>query len=50
MIKPIEESSILILPGGNPEMFYNKVIQKGILERLKNYKKTIIGVSAGTEL
>lgn len=50
MIKSIENSSILILPGGNPEMLYNKVIQKGILECLKNYKKTIIGVSAGAEL
>lgn len=50
MINSINDSSILILTGGNPEMFYNKVIQTGILECLKNYKKTIIGVSAGAEL
>ena len=50
MINSINEASILILPGGNPEMFYNKVIQTGILECLQNYKKTIIGVSAGAEL
>ena len=50
MINSINDSSILILPGGNPEMFYNKVIQTGILECLKNYKRTIIGVSAGAEL
>lgn len=50
MINSIKNSSILILPGGNPEMFYNKVMQKGILECLKNYQKTIIGVSAGAEL
>ena len=50
MINSINDSSILILPGGNPEMFYNKVIETGILDCLKNYKKTIIGVSAGAEL
>lgn len=50
MINSIENSSVLILPGGNPEMFYNKVKQKGILECLINYNKTIIGVSAGAEL
>lgn len=50
MVNSIKDSSILILPGGNPEMFYNKVIQTGILECLKEYKKTIIGVSAGAEL
>lgn len=50
IINSIKESSILILTGGNPEMFYNKVIQTGILECLKKYKKTIIGVSAGAEL
>lgn len=50
MIRLINDSSILILPGGNPEMFYNKVIQTQILECLKNYKDTIIGVSAGAEL
>lgn len=50
MINAIKDSSILILTGGNPEMFYNKVIQTGILECLKKYQKTIIGVSAGAEL
>ena len=50
MINSINDSFILILPGGNPEMFYNKVIQTGILDCLKNYKKIIIGVSAGAEL
>lgn len=50
MLRLINDSSILILPGGNPEMFYNKVIQTGILDCLKNYKFTIIGVSAGAEL
>ena len=50
MINSIEESSVLILPGGNPEMFYNKVVETGILESLKKYDKTIIGISAGAEL
>lgn len=46
----INESSILLLTGGNPEMFYNKVIKSGILDCLKKYNNTIIGVSAGAEL
>lgn len=50
MIRLINNSSILILPGGNPEMFYNKVMQTQILECLKNYNNMIIGVSAGAEL
>lgn len=50
IINSIKDSSILILTGGNPEIFYNKVIQTDILECLKNYKNTIIGVSAGAEL
>lgn len=50
MIDKINQSSILILTGGNPEMFYNKVIETGIIDCLKNYNNTIIGVSAGAEL
>lgn len=50
MKEKIEESNILILPGGNPEMFYNKVMECNLLDTIKSYKKTIIGESAGTEL
>lgn len=46
----INESDILVLPGGNPEMFYNKVISCELLDTLKKYNKIIIGSSAGTEL
>lgn len=50
MINEIINSDILVLPGGNPEMFYNKVEQLGLLETIRNYKKIVIGESAGTEL
>ena len=50
MIKRINESNILILPGGNPEMFYNKVKETNLLNIIKEYNKIIIGESAGTEL
>lgn len=50
MIERIKKSDILILTGGNPEMFYKKVMETKILDVLKEYKNTIIGVSAGAEL
>lgn len=50
MIKKIDESDVIILPGGNPEMFYNKVYECEISGNIKNYNKIIIGESAGTEL
>lgn len=50
MIDKIKESNILILPGGNPEMFYNKVEKHNLLNVIKNYDKVVIGESAGTEL
>jgi peptidase E len=44
----IEQSDILVLPGGNPEMFYSKVVmEKELLYVLKYYKGFIIGESAG---
>ena len=50
MINKINESDVIVLTGGNPEMLYNKVIETGILENLQKYKKIIIGSSAGAEL
>lgn len=50
MINEINNSNAIVLTGGNPEMLYNKVIESGILETLQNYKKIIIGSSAGAEL
>ena len=49
--KIIAESDVLLLPGGNPEMFFKKVLHDTeLLYDIKYYKKIIIGESAGTEL
>ena len=47
----INNADILILPGGNPEMFYGKVVQEcEILYEIKYFKGIIIGESAGAVL
>lgn len=47
----IKESNILLLPGGNPEMFFKKVLHDTeLLYDIKYFKGLIIGESAGTEL
>ena len=46
----IKEADVLVLTGGNPEMFYDKVVASNILNDIKNFNKIIIGASAGTEL
>lgn len=47
----ITESDILLLPGGNPEMFFSKVVHDTeLLYNIKHYKGLVIGESAGTEL
>lgn len=49
--KIVSESNILVLPGGNPEMFFYKVVHDTeLLYTIKYYKGLIIGESAGTEL
>ncbi len=49
--KIIDESNIIIITGGNPEMLYSKITQETeILYTLKYYKGIIIGFSAGAEL
>ena len=50
MKKKIKEANVLVLPGGNPHMFYNKVVSANILDDIKNFSKVIIGSSAGTVL
>ena len=50
MIKSIKESDVLILTGGNPEMFFNKVKEAGLIDCLQEYDKIVIGSSAGAEL
>lgn len=47
----IKNSDVLVLPGGNPEMFFKKVVHDTeILYDIKHYNGIIIGESAGTEL
>ena len=46
----IKNSDILVLTGGNPEMFYNKVVSCKLLDTIKKYNNIIIGSSAGAEL
>ena len=46
----IDKADIIVLPGGNPEMFYNKVQEIGIQQKLRSYKGLIIGESAGAVL
>ena len=47
----IKKSNVILLPGGNPEMFFSKVVHgTEILYDIKHYKGIIIGESAGTEL
>ena len=49
--KVLKNSNVVILPGGNPEMFFGKVVHDTeILYDIKHYKGIIIGESAGTEL
>lgn len=49
--KIINEANVLLLPGGNPEMLYNKVVHDTeILYDIKYFKGIIIGESAGCEL
>ena len=49
--KIIKNSDILLLPGGNPEMFFKKVLHDTeILYDIKYYQGIIIGESAGCEL
>lgn len=49
--KYIDESDVMVLTGGNPEMLYSKVVQDTeILYNIKHYKGIVIGFSAGAEL
>ena len=49
--KLINSSDVLLFTGGNPEMFFNKVVHKSeCLYDIKHYKGIIVGESAGTLL
>jgi len=48
LVRKIEESDVLLFPGGNPEMLFSKVLhQTEILYNIKHSNKIIIGESAG---
>lgn len=47
----IDNSDILVITGGNPEMLYSKVTQETeLLYNIKHFKGIIIGFSAGADL
>ena len=49
--KTIQDSDVLVITGGNPEMLYSKVTQETeLLYDIKHYKGIIIGFSAGADL
>ena len=49
--KMINNADVLVMPGGNPEMLFNKVVQDPeILYEIKHFKGIVIGASAGAEL
>ena len=50
MIDSINNSSMILFTGGNPEMLYKKVEEAGLINYIKDYKKIVIGSSAGAEL
>ena len=51
LIEIIQNSDILLLPGGNPEMFFKKVLHDTeLIYYIKYFKGIIIGESAGSEL
>lgn len=46
-LKLIKNADILYLPGGAPDLMYERIVNKGLLEILSNFNKIIIGSSAG---
>lgn len=47
----IKNSDVLMLPGGNPEMFFKKVLHDTeLIYYFKKFEGVVIGESAGTEL
>ena len=51
LISILESVDVLLIPGGNPEMLFKKVLHDTeIIYSIKKFKGIIIGESAGTEL
>lgn len=47
MKQKIENSTLLYIPGGSPDLFMKRIKQCRLKKTLKNYQGTILGVSAG---
>lgn len=47
MKQKIENSTVLYIPGGAPDLFMKRIKECRLKKVIKNYKGTIIGVSAG---
>ena len=51
LLNILEDVDVIFLPGGNPEMMYQKIVHDmELLYVLKHTKKIVVGESAGTEL
>lgn len=48
--KAIQKADCLYLHGGNPLIFLDYIQEKGVLESIKNFNGTVIGISAGAML
>ncbi|MDR1583060.1 MAG: hypothetical protein LBS55_07375 [Prevotellaceae bacterium] len=46
-IAKISFAEVLILPGGMPDLFMNRIERKGLLPALQNFNGVAIGISAG---
>lgn len=46
-IETIYNSDVLVLTGGAPELFMKRIKDKGLKKTVRNFSKTIVGVSAG---
>ncbi len=47
MVDKIKKQDIIYLPGGEPELFYDRIREKGISEFIKKNANIVIGSSAG---
>lgn len=47
MVELINSADVLYFPGGAPDLMFERIKEKAILENLKNFKGIVIGSSAG---
>lgn len=46
-VELVNAADILYLPGGAPDLMYDRIVEKGLLDVLRAFNKTVIGSSAG---